>query len=161
MTNKPGPLDGGGPWRVLPECEATRHNTVRAADGRNTEIRCICPRALDVFRERADKRNRVRKREGRPPRAEKQSGIVKVEQRAPDLSTGTCTKPRFREVMDDAIGTVLESKLQVARDVCSYCPVEQACKTWVIGQEKPAGSWGGVWGGLSVRERRNMARVPA
>lgn len=41
-------LPGGGPWRILDECSADRHNTYAASrgyDSTNAE-RCICPRAL-------------------------------------------------------------------------------------------------------------------
>jgi len=41
-----------------------------------------------------------------------------------------------------------------AKAVCATCPVRQTCLDHAIDN----GEWWGVWGGLDVRERRNVAR---
>ena len=54
------PLPGGGPWRILDNCPADRHNTLYAAvkGGRRGpgNARCICPRALQRKQDDLDSR---------------------------------------------------------------------------------------------------------
>lgn len=59
-------LPGNGPWRVLDDCPAIRHNTLGSARGRGTKP-CICPRALALI-ERERERTRqwnIRRRDER------------------------------------------------------------------------------------------------
>lgn len=60
--------NGCGPWRIINECPAVRHNTLYAARGRNTEP-CVCPHALELFEQERVRRSKYSKnlRKSRPP----------------------------------------------------------------------------------------------
>lgn len=48
---------------------------------------------------------------------------------------------------------------EAARELCSRCPARQPCLEYVVSQETPQGSWGGVWGGLDPFNRRGRAII--
>lgn len=52
-------------------------------------------------------------------------------------------------------GPVAYAELQHARQICSTCPVRQACLNWAI----TIGADYGVWGGHSEDERRRLRRA--
>lgn len=41
----------------------------------------------------------------------------------------------------------------LAAAVCSSCPARAACLAWVIVEELPSGSWGGMYAALTASER--------
>lgn len=41
-----------------------------------------------------------------------------------------------------------------AKELCAGCPVRVRCLQWAL----DTGQWQGVWGGLSVRERRRLVK---
>ncbi|MFF4526934.1 WhiB family transcriptional regulator [Streptomyces bluensis] len=43
---------------------------------------------------------------------------------------------------------------EAAKRVCSHCPVRQTCLEWALDTDQ----YTGVWGGLSEKERRTLAR---
>lgn len=43
--------------------------------------------------------------------------------------------------------------LDPARKICASCPVAKECLNWALKHEE----WYGVWGGLSEKQRRNLA----
>ncbi len=63
-------MTGYGPWRILPDCPASWHNTLSAArgDGRRTGsfLKCYCPRAEQLLKEYNDRRAAVRAQDRRP-----------------------------------------------------------------------------------------------
>lgn len=42
-----------GPWRILPQCPSATHNSLSAARGPAKGVRCVCPRAVALFRKRS------------------------------------------------------------------------------------------------------------
>lgn len=171
-----GALKGAaGPWLVLDYCPATQHNTLNAARGVRVpgSVRCVCPRACDLLaayakasaaRKRAEREQEARKHFPAPPKAEKPkmaappgSSISRYLRNvhggsAPDLRNGRCAAEtaKFDAALDGR--RVIE-----AQRVCFGCPVRLSCEAWVLESEQPAGDWGGVYGGLSVADRRRIA----
>lgn len=153
-------LPGRGPWKVEPDCPAPYHNTTNAGRGRPGGFpRCICPRALFLVAEFAERDNgeRRRKRNGTEINKAAITGL-------PDMSQGACTTDEYREVAragqteDANLGAKLARENAVA--VCAYrCPIIMRCRSYILTAEKPAGSWGGVWGGLEPDDRRRLARA--
>lgn len=46
--------------------------------------------------------------------------------------------------------------VDMARRLCNdKCPIKDACGAWVIASERYAGSWGGMYAGLTPRERQD------
>lgn len=151
-------LPGGGPWRILENCPSRRHNTMNASRGKNNDGRCICPRGVHLLKASARgwEANRIRK-----PRLRAQSKIVPPDM--PDLSTGACSTDEYRQIARDGqndatyLGAV--GARDAARAVClQHCPVQLQCRDYILAAERPAGSWGGVWGGLDVDERKRISR---
>lgn len=166
---------GGGPWRVLETCPAPRHNTARAARGAAGSPRCVCPVA-EALHERYREQERINKaaRKAGVPLAEARKkrdvlASMKVAaylnnivggQTMPDLRGGNCQNPEGRAVMDRALASSQEQEglgaRAAAKALCVDCPVLQACGAWALAEEKPAGAWGAVYGGMTVQERRAM-----
>jgi hypothetical protein len=150
---KPAPwgLPGSGPWVIDPECEAPKHNSITAAEGRDrTGIRCCCPRANAL---------RVRRNSGRdrkPPKKPSEYRHIpapkKVTVVQPDLSAGACRPPVAAMVFDRAFDSSMAYR--EARSICDACPLrDRACFSYVKEAEQPPGSWGGVWAGMSPGQR--------
>lgn len=153
-----------GPWRILPECPATGHNVLRRVEKPADGIKCICPRALAL-----KAANLVMKREER--KTVKRTGrtmimpvlrpiSVKEMWRipSPDWTGAMCNTPAGRKASDRAYDAVSATKVSERiraemRAWCHICPIMQTCRAWALEMEKPAGSWGGVWGGLDPSER--------
>lgn len=156
-------------WPILAECPSPWHNTARAARGnagRGGHERCICPHAAELLAAyRAKERSRytsqgrfssaTKARLGRPPKPAVEHGVTR-----PDLSRGACVDDDGRRVMDDlrAWGNQ-RGALAAARRLCQGCPVRRECLRWAIDVEKPAGSWGGMLGGLMPGERKTLAEA--
>lgn len=47
-----------------------------------------------------------------------------------------------------------ESHTQPAQELCAHCPLLAECRNWVMSAELEAGAWGGVYGGMAVKDRR-------
>jgi hypothetical protein len=80
--------------------------------------------------------------------------------RRPDLSRGRChTNMRGPAVFGAAtdVGmsgrTAARQAREAAKALCSGCPMLAACAAWAVREETPAGSWGGVIGGMDISER--------
>lgn len=156
-----------GPWRILPECPATGHNVFRRIERPPDGIKCICPRAIalrdaNLVMKRTERRGA--KRSGRtsimptlrPIPPEKLHSYA-----APDWTNAACRTPAGREASDrayDAISaTAFSERMRVEMKAwCHVCPLMTKCREWVLAEERPAGSWGGVWGGLDPRERHEL-----
>jgi len=171
MSNHFAGLHGGGPWRILDNCLAPLHNSLRAAEGRNRAPRCICPRALVIRRARQNRWNELRSArrvEGRAIKTIQPGHMIpranKVTEPMPDMSQALCRRPDMMKVMDKGFGTGVSEGAQAARqaakDVCSFCPIaETVCGPYVERAEKPAGSWGGIWAGRDPWERMGLRLV--
>jgi hypothetical protein len=169
--------NGRGPWRILQECPGTTHNSGRSAKGvmRNSigqRPKCICPHALDLMvtvmaeqrrreRERMKRLHRDGKKDPRtrlqPPAAEP------VKRRSPNFAAGLCTTPSGmlaadRGMNDQASLSGIKDR-ELAKSWCANCPMLRECRRWVTEEESPAGSWGGVWGGLDPWNRKDLELV--
>ena len=157
-------MTGFRPWRILADCPAPRHNTLNAERGAgpNEGVRCICPRAV-AERARYMKKqaeDRRRKRLGLPSLAE--SGLLMIAsywtntggKPAPDLTGAACATKRGQQVMSTLHHA---ANLAEARGMCARCPVAEACLSWAMDNERPAGAWDGMYGGLTERERLEMS----
>lgn len=174
-----GPLPGGGPWLILENCPASRHNTLYAAvkGGRKGggHPRCICPRAL--FRKQEDLDSRrvyhhdsyLRRRAAKAARGEKITRdpitnavtTTKVRQTPiPDMTLAICGTPAGRKTFDAVIGKCSRENIAAAKLLCDSCPIAPACRRWVLGAEEKPGSWYGVYGGMSPAERKAARNKP-
>jgi hypothetical protein len=73
---------------------------------------------------------------------------------APDWTDAVC-----REVDPELffpIGDTSYRQIEDAKKVCAGCPIRSKCLDWALETRQDSG----VWGGLSERERREIARVP-
>ena len=158
-----------GPWRILPECPATGHNTLTRALRGHILKRCICPRALALVAlhlpaEAEKKRLRKNAQSKKAGKKEKQihisaptSGIGIT--LSPDFTRAPCGKERA--LFDQAMENNPKARRE-AKAVCGGCSFEQQCGSWVMQEEKDKpGSWGGIWGGLSPQDRRRRYEAAA
>jgi hypothetical protein len=165
-----GPLPGTGPWRILDECPADRHNTIAAATGGKKAgvAKCVCPRARDLAVARLEwRREYDRLRETRPRAVvvAEAPGVTPAavwaarrRRYTPDLSAGACRTPYGEVMVQQAQSTAGTAKVNADRALkwlCQRCTERVTCATWVLAvEDPPPGSWGGVIGGLSPSERR-------
>lgn len=162
-------LPGKGPWRILEECPAKFHNTTSAArdfsHGR-PRTRCVCPRAAALHkawrdalsaRSAAQKGSRVRGIS--LPRVTPERTLGRV----PDLSAGLCRSESGRKIMEGGLVEQLtlgaERRRVLAKQLCERCPLLAECRAWVLRDERPVGSWGGVYGGLDPWNRTGKALI--
>lgn len=171
-------LPGGGPWRILDECPATFHNTQSAADRKDrwSHAFCICPRALELkaqglIRKRALNKAAWQRRQAKkaaPSRAEFASTKVPTMRRVrevpvPDMTNAACSTARGQVIMErafmrsDVWNDTRARELCNGTDVSSACPMRAQCAAWVLGAEVIPGSWGGVYGGLTAKDRKRVA----
>lgn len=167
---------GNGPWLVLENCPAERHNTYAAARGYARGIsvpgvKCICPRGLA-----ANEDYKANRRKNENPRGVNErhattwamvdSTIYKSTYYnnikpapVPDLSAGLCRTPLGMKIHDRTASITIHSdereltKTTRAKELCLDCPVMTLCLADVERREVPGGSWGGVFGGLTPIER--------
>lgn len=158
-----------GPWQILEECPADGHNVlsriVRPIGGNSRK--CVCPRAESLYavhlgkrkaqRDSAPKRERDRSKSsaGIP-----YSRILSLNPKknhsyaAPDWRNAVCRQPWALPYVDAAFdGKGQLPKMQMVNICEGYCPLRKVCRAWVLAEESPAGSWGGVWGGLTPDDR--------
>lgn len=165
---------GRGPWRILPDCPApTSHNTLRAAWGQDaqrvvTKPGCVCPRALDLKRAAEGRREEYKKTVSTFARRKSTAKLQPVDSaeisaRTPDFSRGLCARPENLSIADMGLSDQAThrgiERRQIAKDLCEACPLKRRCQDWVTTQESPAGSWGGVWGGLDPWNRRGETLI--
>lgn len=77
---------------------------------------------------------------------------VREGSRAPDLSEGSCMTPDGRRVMSAYVSAHAGAEAR-ARQLCGDCPVRPACGNWALKDETPPGDWGGMYGGMTPKER--------
>lgn len=157
-------------YPVLAECPAGNHNSLSAALARYQVQKCVCPRALELLERRLEwqRNDRARKREkgaGARTTNIKLSAVAPkpISSRTyPDFTGGTCTStPEGREVAQEGMNDQATLRGIAAREKAKMqcnlgpCPIRDTiCRPWVFMEESPAGSWGGVWGGLDPWNRR-------
>lgn len=77
--------------------------------------------------------------------------------RIPFLNDASCRDgdgfTLLTELMEERNSTDSDT-VEQARAVCNACPARGACLAWVITDEKPAGRWGGMYGGLTPKQRQ-------
>lgn len=73
----------------------------------------------------------------------------------PDLPGALCRKPDNMKVFDATYhkGTPCHKD---ASNICGKCPAKPECGKWVLENETPTGSWGGVWAGMTPGERKRV-----
>jgi Transcription factor WhiB len=145
-------------------CEASRHNTLESSRKRNGRKPCICPRALELAQQR-----RVEERSRRRDRRRDVSGVPRATPKPivatpPDLSKGLCTSGPGVKIalagMNDQTSSRAIREREEAKRLCNTCPIRDTlCRPWVLGQEDPPGSWGGVWGGMDSWNRRGLQLI--
>lgn len=158
---------GGGPWRVLPNCPAFKHNTLKSARGmvmcgneRSKEGACICPRACFLLKEfrKQEKARETKKGNGFVYRSIETAHYMNntaTDFPPPDLTLGACKSLLGRRLTDKVIAGHKGADDLFKNTLCfAGCPVLMQCRAWVRRDEKPVGDWLGVYGGLSQSERR-------
>jgi Transcription factor WhiB len=152
-------LPGGGPWAVLADCPAKYHNTLNAARRAAHGGKCVCPGgAAMIERERVYQSGRPARRIliDSPLRAPQYEQNYKTSGAVPDLSKGSCRKPWGRPLLDAAAAVQYRGDAtRSAQFMCSRCPVRKRCGEWVAQAEDPAGSWGGIYAGMTPHQRRD------
>jgi hypothetical protein len=156
-------------WVVLPHCPAPNHHSLNAARGRYGRPQCICPEGLRKMRMRKEyERERVI---ARLEEKERHPGIslwpLKPEPltavTVADFTGGLCTTAAGKKIADGGMNQEASQRAIDARGaakaMCERCPLKLRCKEWVTTQEKPAGSWGGVWGGMDPWNRRGKEMI--
>lgn len=169
-------------WAVSPACQSGVHNTLTAATrgDRNTpgSPRCTCPRGLEL-RDAAQQRRRLndsaRSRispnasytPDRPlleqiPGGKRWLNTPRVPQRAPDFNSAPCGTNAGRELLERACDS-REKRSALHRQnfvrLCrTGCGNYEDCLAWILNAETPAGSWGLIYSGLTVNDRRRVAR---
>jgi len=192
MTNHTGtelPWTGGGPWRILDECKAPRHNSLANGRGRIytrggrgtvqiTKVEhCICPGARAAIR--ADNAQRAARAalaraipltdargvmENGHFRGGRAGAWVPQGIRMPDFAGAECRTDYGRSIMDSVIsgsGGTNTKAVKEAKKICGRCPIRQTvCDPYVTRAEVPAGTWSGVWAGDTQAERRKKRPRP-
>ncbi len=162
-------LPGNGPWRILPECPALTHNTEQAATCGPRDKRCICPRALDKAKERRERQAKLARQRGYvdPMRAilppGQRSGttplyLANTAGAMPSMPDAACKTPDGARWSDRAIEGS-EKAIAAMKVMCSSCRALELCRSSVLKLELFPGSWGGVYGGMSVQDRRRVSEI--
>lgn len=158
-----GPQNGEH-WPILADCPAPWHNTLRAARGaagNRAHSPCVCPGAVDILaayrlRERTRYVGQQKSGGGTKPQLGRPKKVEQAPKASwPNLLRGACVKPEGRLIMDQLMSRPASGTTKAARDLCSRCPVRRECREWARTQEKPVGSWAGMYGGLTASERRH------
>lgn len=175
---RPAPrrLPGGGPWAISPTCPSRRqHNSSHAAKGSSVAERCDCPRAqvlrAEYLEELKNKRAIAAIAAGRVPasrlpKREPVDSSPVFEPRSPEPTSvrppnflgAACQQPEVAEIVERSFSLYggaggIERREEMRKKVCGTCPLIRECAEWVLAAEKPAGSWGGMYGGMDVWNR--------
>lgn len=136
---------------------------------------CICDHAVELNKAyMARRRERYGKRKDAPVDPARQLAESERRRRAallnalaaaprsavepPDFTDAECRTPRGVVTMDAYMDAPQsEGSVAAARAVCKACPLNAACRAWVIAGERPAGSWGGMYAGMTPQNRRDRA----
>lgn len=168
-------------YPIDPKCPAPRHNTRNAALGLKgngargrTETgfrKCICERAQELLAEfKANRRRQygeriesgtgsvVAARDARTARQELLGAAVAAmpprSVPAPDFTDAACRTPAGVVAMDDYVDAPQTEKSRLAAQaVCAGCRLAEACEQWILDDERPAGSWGGIYASMTPRAR--------
>lgn len=149
-------------WRILPGCPAPNHNTLNAGRRRDGRPLCICPHT-QVLKENRKISERSRDRSGERSRNNPRPSQSKAELDAlPVLTRAVCALPENQAMVflaqeDDRKTVTLEARVE-AKKLCHSCPLQARCSTYILKNEVPAGSWGGVWGGMDAEDRKRERR---
>jgi hypothetical protein len=73
----------------------------------------------------------------------------------PDMTGAACGTEEGRKVMDRVHERTDSWNVTRARELCADCPIKRQCAAWVLSAEVVPGSWGGVYGGLSPKDRKD------
>lgn len=74
----------------------------------------------------------------------------------PDYWRGVCRTDAGVIIMDRQASGEQGSALALARSLCDSCPIEQECGLYaLLGEPKP-GAWGGMYGGMSIKQRERV-----
>lgn len=169
-------LPGGGPWRILDECPGTLHNTLYAATraGRKPGyVACICPRAVacieeDRPRHRLDNNNAYARRRAERAEAAKLRALIEQpkspvtirlvrETPVPDMTNAACGTDEGQKIMERVIMRSDIWNNDRAQELCASCPIKRQCGAWALSAEVIPGSWGGVYGGMTAKDRKDVA----
>lgn len=149
---------------ILAHCGARYHNTYAASRGTargRPKPKCICPRAVWISRDywRAMK---TRQHDGLSAMRLSKDIPEPTRGLPPDLRAGVCRRPLAAGVVEDGFNVQLSAagvaRRARAKALCNAgpCPVREQCRAWVLREERPAGSWGGVYGGLDPWNRKGQ-----
>jgi hypothetical protein len=156
-------MPGNGPWKIIDSCESHIHNTLWAAR-RTNGTRCTCPHAVAITRARgANEKYRAKRAEqlaiekDARERTESRSVVRRVREAPIPHFTGQepCVTVYGRRIFSAALdrpGT--DSHTEPAQALCARCPLLAECRNWVMSAELEPGAWGGVYGGMTVKDRR-------
>jgi hypothetical protein len=148
-NRKQSPLPGYGPWRILADCPSPTHNSARASEAREGSIRCVCPRALALKEGRIKAWSEGWHEKTGGQRVHKVTHAPKVSMG--NMSMAACRTKSNRDIVDAAFDG--QAGYSPMKKICDGCPIVEGCRAYVSAAESPAGSWGGVWGGMTPRER--------
>ena len=56
---------------------------------------------------------------------------------------------------EDATGYMQREEIKLAKQICSDCPIKNACADYALTAEEPYG----IWGGMTPVERHNLMRL--
>lgn len=155
-------LPGGGPWRILAHCPALLHNTQRAALSGPIVHRCVCPRGLEMKERYNAQKNASRARQRKEENREKGNTAsiylrdVRRPANAPSIR-GACHSTKGMKLADQVMRGSAAAR-EEHQIMCAACPALVACRKWVLEEELIPGNWGGVYGGLTVTDRKRIAR---
>lgn len=143
--------------RTDPSCPAPYHNSINAGRGRYGQPKCTCAAGVAAYED-----YKARSRGQRNPfRGPSHQLAPPTDLPMIDMSRGACVRPGNREIAqaaqppDGEQGACVPSgALARAKQLCDTCPILNECADYILKAERPAGSWGGVWGGQSPVERR-------
>lgn len=170
----------------MPDCPASTHNTATAATRGDRKVpgspRCICPRALEL-RAEALKRRRYTEQTGlkmRHPNVTYAPGRPLLEQipegerwinaprrpvRPPTFDRNVpCGTQGGQQLLERACSkekNAVQARdvfIQACREQCPSYGGQEGCLAWILNSEEPAGSWGQIYGGLTVNDRKRVAK---
>jgi hypothetical protein len=165
---------GYGPWRIDPQCPGLLHNTMRAAEGRNGQPKCICPRGRAMLAHktaRTANRQREMRTEARRNAQRSLSRLItrlqiRTDMPVPNFTAANCREgkalsPERLKVVDGGYSS--EGNLR-HKQMCEACPIRLQCLEWALATREPEGIWGGATAAdrsriLTARGMKPLRRV--